>query len=113
MADYKDQRAAVKYCFLLRKLAAETLVMLKTAYGKAALSKTRVYEITRLKMMKCQLKTNPVQAALQHQKLTKMSTKSMPSFVKTVAEPLLNSVRCLECLGDQFRGFYMNTHNLF
>ena len=37
-------RAAVKFCFLLGKSATETIAMLKTAYGDAALSKTRVYE---------------------------------------------------------------------
>ena len=44
MADCREQRAAVKFCFLLGKSAAETIVMLKTAYVDAALSKTRVYE---------------------------------------------------------------------
>ena len=44
MADCREQRAAVKFCFQLGKSAAETIVMLKTAYGDAALSKTRVYE---------------------------------------------------------------------
>ena len=44
MADCREQRAAVKFCFLLGKSAAETIVMLKTAYGDAALSKTRVYD---------------------------------------------------------------------
>ena len=44
MADFREQRAAVKFCFLLGKSAAETIGMLKTAYGDAALSKTKVYE---------------------------------------------------------------------
>ncbi|XP_031333923.1 protein GVQW3-like [Photinus pyralis] len=44
MADCREQLAAVKLCFLLGKSAAETIVMLKTAYGDAALSKTRVYK---------------------------------------------------------------------
>ena len=44
MADCREQRVAVKFCFLLGKSAAETIVMLKTAYGGTALSKTRVYE---------------------------------------------------------------------
>ena len=44
MADCREQHAAVKFCFLLGKSAAETIVMLKTAYEDAALSKTRVYE---------------------------------------------------------------------
>ena len=44
MADCREQRAAVKFCFLLGKSAAKTIAMLKTAYGDAALSKTRVCE---------------------------------------------------------------------
>lgn len=44
MAELREQRAAVKFCFLLGKTPAETLVMLKTAYGDNALSKTRVYD---------------------------------------------------------------------
>lgn len=44
MADCREQRAAVKFCFLLGKSTAETIIMLKTAYGDAALSKSRVYE---------------------------------------------------------------------
>ena len=44
MADCREHRAAVKFCFLLGKSAAKTIVMLKTAYGDTALSKTRVYE---------------------------------------------------------------------
>ena len=43
-ADCRKERAAVKFCFLLGKSAAETIAMLKTAYGDAALSKTKVYE---------------------------------------------------------------------
>jgi hypothetical protein len=43
IADCQEQRRAVKFCFLLGKSAAETIVMLKTAYEDAALSKTRVY----------------------------------------------------------------------
>ncbi|XP_033229993.1 protein GVQW3-like [Belonocnema kinseyi] len=44
MAKCREQRAAVKFGFLLGKSAAETIVMLKTAYGDAALCKSRVYE---------------------------------------------------------------------
>jgi hypothetical protein len=36
--------AAVKLCFLLGKTAAETVVMLQTAYKEAAMSKTQIYE---------------------------------------------------------------------
>ena len=44
MDDCREQRAAVKFCFLSGKSTAETIVILKTTYGDAALSKTRVYE---------------------------------------------------------------------
>ena len=44
IADCREQCAAVKFSFLLGKSTAETIVLLNTAYGDAALiSKTRVY----------------------------------------------------------------------
>ncbi|XP_027851471.2 protein GVQW3-like [Aphis gossypii] len=39
-----EQRAAVKFCFLLGKTGTETLEMLKTAYKGDALGKTQVFE---------------------------------------------------------------------
>lgn len=60
MADCREQRAAVKFCFLLEKTPAETLVMLKTAYGDTALSKTRVYEwFQRFKSGKMSIEDQP------------------------------------------------------
>lgn len=44
MAECREQRAAVKFCFLLGKTAAETLEMLKAAYKDDALNKSCVYE---------------------------------------------------------------------
>jgi hypothetical protein len=44
MAEKLEQRAAVKFCSLLGKTAGEAVVMLETAYKKAALGKTQVYE---------------------------------------------------------------------
>lgn len=43
MADYREHRASVKFCFSLEKLATKTIVMLKIAYADAALNKTGVY----------------------------------------------------------------------
>ncbi|VVC25091.1 Hypothetical protein CINCED_3A016760 [Cinara cedri] len=43
-ADLREQRAAVKFCFLLGKTGTETLEMLKTAYKGDALGKTQVFE---------------------------------------------------------------------
>lgn len=44
MADLREQRTAVKFCFLLGKTGTETLEMLKTAYKGDALGKTKVFE---------------------------------------------------------------------
>ncbi|KAJ8728590.1 hypothetical protein PYW07_006286 [Mythimna separata] len=44
MADSREQRAAVKFCFLLGKTGTETLEMLKTAYKDDAIGKTQVFE---------------------------------------------------------------------
>jgi len=44
MADNKDQRVCMKFCFLLRKSAAENILMLQEACKEEPLSKTQVYE---------------------------------------------------------------------
>ena len=91
VAGCREQRLAVKFCFLLGKSAAETIVMLKTAYGdlpSVKLESSSGFHV--LKMGKCQLKTNPVQDAPQRQAVTKMSTKSMPSFVKSSIQRILS-----------------------
>ncbi|KAJ8948323.1 hypothetical protein NQ318_019307 [Aromia moschata] len=44
MASLSEQRAAVKFCFLLGKNAAETVLMLETAHKDDAMGKTQVYE---------------------------------------------------------------------
>jgi hypothetical protein len=42
MADKKEQRVCVKFCFLLGKSAVETVLMLQEAFKKEALCKTQV-----------------------------------------------------------------------
>jgi len=44
MADNKEQRVCVKFCFLLEKSAAETVLILQETFKEEALSKTQVYE---------------------------------------------------------------------
>ncbi|PNF41706.1 hypothetical protein B7P43_G03454 [Cryptotermes secundus] len=44
MADFREQRAAVKFCFLLGKSGTETLEMLKTVYKDDAMGKTQVFQ---------------------------------------------------------------------
>jgi hypothetical protein len=43
MADLREQRAAVKFCFLLGKTGTEILEMLKTAHKGNYLEKTQVF----------------------------------------------------------------------
>jgi len=44
MADDKEQTVCEKFCFLLGKSAAETVLMLQEAFKEDVLSKTQVYE---------------------------------------------------------------------
>jgi len=44
MADNKEQRVCVKFCFLLGKSAAETVLMMQEAFKEEAVSKTQMYE---------------------------------------------------------------------
>jgi len=44
MADNKEQRVCIKFCFLLGKSAAETVLMLQEAFKEEALSRTQVYK---------------------------------------------------------------------
>jgi hypothetical protein len=44
MADLKEQRICVKFCFKLEKTATETCEMLKTASGDNAMGRTQTFE---------------------------------------------------------------------
>jgi len=44
MTDLKEQRVCIKFCFLLGKIAAETVTMLRGAFKEEAFSQARVYE---------------------------------------------------------------------
>ena len=44
MQSLSEQRAVIKFCFLLSKNAAATVVLLKTVYKDDAMGKTHVYE---------------------------------------------------------------------
>jgi len=44
MADVKEQRICIQFCFKLNKTAAETHPMLKEAFGEQALSQARTSE---------------------------------------------------------------------
>jgi len=44
LADLKEQRVCIRFCFPLGKTAAETVTMLREAFKEEALSQARVYE---------------------------------------------------------------------
>ena len=44
MADLKEQRFCIQFCFLLGKTAAETVTMLREAFKEEALRQASVYE---------------------------------------------------------------------
>jgi len=44
IADLKEQRVCIKFCFLLGKTAAETVTVLREAFKEEAPSQARVYE---------------------------------------------------------------------
>jgi hypothetical protein len=44
MGDHKEQRVCVKFCFILEKTTAETIVMLQQAFKDDAFGKSQVYE---------------------------------------------------------------------
>ena len=44
VADVKEQRICIKFCFKLNKTAAETHRMLKEAFGEQALNQARTFE---------------------------------------------------------------------
>ena len=60
MADLKEQRVCIEFCFLLGKTAAETVTMLQEAFKEEALSQARVYEwFSRLKRGDMSLENQP------------------------------------------------------
>jgi hypothetical protein len=44
MGDHNEQSVCMKFCFLMEKTAAETIVMLQQAFKDDAFGKSQVYE---------------------------------------------------------------------
>jgi len=44
MADLKEQRVCIRFCFLLGKIAVEIVTMLRETFKEETLSQARVYE---------------------------------------------------------------------
>jgi hypothetical protein len=43
MADFKEQRICIKFCFKLKKTAVETHLMLVEAFGENAMSQSKTF----------------------------------------------------------------------
>ena len=43
MADFREQRACIKFCFKLGKTATECYEMLKTAFGEQAMGRSQTF----------------------------------------------------------------------
>lgn len=77
ISETKEARASVKFCFLLGKTAAETVVILQTAYSDAAMRKTQLYEwFSRLSnghlLLKDQLKSERRSTFQMNETITKI-----------------------------------------
>ena len=60
MADLKEQRVCIKFCFLLGKTAGDTVAMLRGAFKEEALSQARVYKwVSRFKRADMSLEDQP------------------------------------------------------
>ena len=44
MADFREQRACIKFCFNLGKTATECYEMLKTAFGEQAMGRSKTFQ---------------------------------------------------------------------
>ena len=44
MADFREQRACIKFCFKLGKTATEYYEMLKTAFGEQAMGRSQTFQ---------------------------------------------------------------------
>ena len=76
MADLKEQRVCIKFCFLLGKTAAVTVTMLLEAFKVEALSQARVYEwFSRFKRGDTSLEDNRDLGVLQQAEPTKTFKK--------------------------------------
>ncbi|KAJ8956956.1 hypothetical protein NQ318_014376 [Aromia moschata] len=104
MAGLSEQRAAVKFCFLLRKNAAETVLMLKTAYKDDAIGKTQVYEwFDRFKNDDMSIDDDNFDDQLPE--TTKMLKKFQSLCSQTVDRQLINCQRLVGYLGARFSEF--------
>ena len=94
MADNKEQRVCVKFCFLLGKSAAETVLMLQEAFKEEVLSRTQVYEwYSRFKGGEISCEDQPRSGHLQLAEMMKILIKFATQSMQIVVGPLMRFLR--------------------
>jgi len=94
MADNKEQRLCVKFCFLLGKSAAETVLMLQKAFEEEALSRLKCTSVIHIsKGVKCHVKTSQNLADLQPAEMFKILTKFAIQSMQIIVGSLMRFLR--------------------
>jgi len=94
MASNKHQRVCVKFCFLLGKSAAETVLMLKEVFKEESLSKTQVYgQYSRFKRVKCHVRTSQDLADFQPAEMMKILKNFTKQSMQIVVGPMMRFLR--------------------
>ena len=92
MADNKEQRVCVKFCFLLGKSAAENVLMLQEAFKEEVRLKcTSGIHIS--KGVKCHVRTSQDLANLQPAEMMKILKKFATQSMQIVVGPLKRFLR--------------------
>jgi hypothetical protein len=86
MANVKEQRICIKFCFRLNKTATETHRMLKEAFGEQTLSQARTFE--------CFKRFKDGQESVEDRKYSgQLSTCTTPEMIAEVIEVILEDRR--------------------
>jgi hypothetical protein len=86
MADVKEQRICIQFCFKLKKTAPENHQMLKQVFGDQASSQTRIFEW--LKSFK-----DGLESVEDHKHSGRLSTCTTPEMIAKVCEVILEDRR--------------------
>ena len=104
MADIKEQRICIKFCFTLNKTAAETRRILKEAFDEQALSQVRTFEWSK--------RFKDGRESLEDDKHSgRPSTSTTPEIIAKVREVILEDrlftmfVIALDCHTDYVNAF--------
>ena len=92
-----EQRAAIKFCFKLKKTPSETLELLQTAYGNECLSRSKVFEWYAVSKPSKKIKTMLITffdtQGIIHREFVPPGQKVDAVFYKSVLERLLARIR--------------------